>query len=184
METGSGLVMKPVLLTLLMCAVYVTAMSIAFRVRRVNLRTAGFLTRLFLMTLPVAVAIYCLTPRDLGFLPASLIENPVLEIVFLLFIYSSIFFGGIQQVYWLADRGFSLRISIDIDKSGGCMTVPEVIRSYSMGKGIKWMYQKRIDGLVEMKLIEAQGNAITVTASGRRVAVPLARVRRFLRIEA
>ena len=175
--------MKAVLLAVVMCVVYLILVSIAFRMSRVNIRTAAFLTRLFLFTLPAAIAIYYLTPRDLGFLPGSLIENPAIEVAFLLFLYVSAFFGGILQVYGLADRGFSLRISIDIEKSGGCMTVPEVIGSYSMGKGTKWMYQKRIDGLAALSLIEVQGTIITATASGQCVAAPMTTLRRFLRVE-
>src|SRR5882757_6599084 len=100
-----------------MCVLYLFVVTIAFRLSRAHIRTAAFLTRLFLASLPVAVALYLLTPGDLGFLPPSLVEPRVIEISFFLFLYSSLFFGGILQVYGLTDRGFSLRISIDINKS-------------------------------------------------------------------
>ena len=175
--------MKAILIATGMSIIYIVAAAMAFRLLRANVRTAAFLNRLFLLTLLAAIGIYYLTPRDLGFLPGSMIENPVLEVIFLLFIYNSAYFAGILQVYELADRGFSLRISIDIDKSGGCMTVPEVMQSYSMGKGTRWMYQKRIDGLLAMKLIETRGERIVVTLSGERLAASMSRLRRFLGLD-
>ena len=167
-----------------MCALYLLMVSVAFRAARTNIRTAAFLTRLFLLSLPVAGGLYWITPDNLGFLPASLIENPAVELVFLLFTYSSLFFGGMLQVYGLADRGFSLRISIDIDKAGGCMTVPEVIKDYSMGKGTHWMYKKRVDGLLALKLTELHGDQMVIRPEGRRIAAPLHWIRAFLRVEA
>jgi hypothetical protein len=176
--------MKALLLATTICIFYVALVTIAFRFSRANVRTARFLTRLFLLTVPLAIAACYLTPGDLGFLPASLVENPTSDIAFTLFIYGSVVFGGVMQVYALADRGFSLRISIDIEMSGGCMTVQQVIKSYSLGKGTLWMYQKRIDGLANLGLIEMSNDQISVTPSGQRLALRLLSLRNFLRVEA
>ncbi|HWE52234.1 MAG TPA: hypothetical protein VG273_20735 [Bryobacteraceae bacterium] len=176
--------MKALLLAGGMCFVYVLAMTIAFRYARRNIRNAAFLTRLFFLTVPIAIVLYFFTPGDLGFLPDPLLENKAIEISFMLFVYGSCFFGGILQVYGLADRGFSLRISIDIEKSArGSLTVEEVIESYSMGRGTRWLYEKRTEGLETLNLIEVRGSIVRITPAGQRIAVPLAWLRRFLKAE-
>ncbi len=115
--------MKAILLAGFMCAFYGIVVSAAFRAVRSNIRTAAFLTRLFLCTLPVAFVIYYWTPSDLGFLPPELIGNPALEFGFLLFIYTSVFFGGILQTVCPRRPGLFARISIDIDESGAGVPV-------------------------------------------------------------
>jgi hypothetical protein len=175
--------MKAVVLVVAMSFVYLLSISVAFHFARTNIRNAAFLTRLFFLSIPFAVTAYWATPADLWFLPASLAEPAWIEFLFFLFVYGSTFFGGILQVYALADRGFSLRISVDIDKAGGCMSIPEVIGAYSEGKGTDWMYQKRLDNLTELRLIETHGDRILVTAAGKRIAAPMAGLRAFLRVD-
>ena len=128
--------------------------------------------------------VYYATPGDLGFIPAWLIEpNEGFGLGLLLFLCGTSFFGGILQLYSLTDRGFSLRIAIEIDNSADrSMTVDEVVRSYSAGKGINWMYQKRIDDLTRQKLIEVIDNEITPTVPGARVAGGFSWLRQFLRV--
>lgn len=142
--------------------------------------------RLFLITLPAGAFIYYLTPDDLGFLPAQWCETgQVLGLGFFLFLYSAAFFGGLLQLYNLADRGFSLRIVIDIDRSStGYMTAAEVVSSYSSGRGIGWMYQKRIDDLIRLNLIGVDNGMASPTASGRGMASRFSWLRRFLRVVA
>ena len=64
------------------------------------------------------------------------------------------------------------------------MTVPGVISNYSMGKGTLWMYTKRVDGLVALKLTELQGDRLAIMPEGKRIAAPLKWIRTFLRVEA
>src|SRR4051794_36547329 len=69
----------------------------------------------FMSVLPLLLAIYLLTPPDLGFLSAEfVIPIAWIDIAFSVFLFGVGFFGGILQLYNLADRGFSLRILIDI----------------------------------------------------------------------
>jgi len=63
------------------------------------------------------------------------------------------------------------------------MTVEQVIRSYSMGRGTAWMYQKRTEGLINLKLTELRGDKVVVTAAGQRIARRLAWLRSFLRVD-
>lgn len=167
-----------------MVTIYLVLLTIVFQLRRGSYLRAKFMVRLFLLTLPLGVVLYFATRKDLGFLPDRWLEkNEMLEVGFLLFLYSAIFFGGILQLYNLADRGFSLRIVMDIEQSsGGAMTTAQVVESYSAGKGIGWMYQKRIDDLERLKLVEVAGECVAATDKGRRIAAQFAWLRRYLRV--
>jgi hypothetical protein len=169
-----------------MCFVYLAVMSLGLRLSGPEVLRARRLFRLFLLTLPLCALMYWVTPADLGIIPDPWLEaNQLVEFGLMLFLYSAAFLGGILQLYNLADRGFSLRIAMDIHRSPcGCMTADDVVSSYSAGKGIVWMYQKRIDDLIRLNLAEVRDGTVTATAAGRRVAERFSWLRRFLRVVA
>ena len=167
-----------------MATMYFAAMKVAFLFTRPETLKARLMVLLFGGTLPLGAVLHYLTPFDLGFLPATWCESDaVLDLAFFLFIYFATFFGFILQLYNLADRGFSLRIVMDIDQApDGSMTVDQVMSSYSAGRGIGWMYQKRLDDLARLELIGVSGGIAAATPSGKRVASRFLKLRRFLRI--
>lgn len=140
--------------------------------------------RLFLIFLLLLLAIHATTPPNLWFLPDALVERyPLVDLVYAAFIFSASFFGGWLQLYNLADRGLSLQILIDAGKnSAGRIDEHSVIQAYSNGKGIAWMYQKRLDDLVRLALIRVDGSRATLTEKGIRYAKILAWSRKFLGI--
>lgn len=176
--------MKAIILAAAMCAMYFAAMTFAFLFTRPETLRARLMLLLFAFTLPVGVAIHYLTPSDLGFLPYRWCEpDTMLDLAFFLFLYTAVFFGFILQLYNLADRGFSLRIVIDIDRSPDrYMTVEQIMTSYSAGQGISWMYQKRMDDLARLDLIRIGAGMAEATPAGRRVASRFTWLRRFLRV--
>ena len=176
--------MKAIVLAAAMCAMYFAAMTVAFLFTRPETLRARLMLLLFSCTLPLGAAIHYLTPYDLGVLPSIWCEaDTMLDLAFFLFIYTAAFFGFILQLYNLADRGFSLRIVIDIDHAPDRhMTVDQIMNSYSAGQGISWMYQKRIDDLARLDLIRIEAGIAETTPSGRRVASRFAWLRRFLRV--
>ena len=101
--------------------------------------------------MPLLAVVYLLTPADLWLLPDALLDDPPwFGLVFCLGLWFAGFFGGILQLYNLTERGMSLRMLIDVAQSGDRgMTADEIMRDYSAGQGIAWMYQKRLDGLLE-----------------------------------
>src|SRR5690242_417782 len=108
--------MKGLLLATGMAAAYMGAITVLFLCCRVRHRAAA-MTRVYLATLPVFVALHRLTPADLGFLPAQLTEpRAVIDLAFGILLWTAAFFGGILQLYNLADRGFSLRIIMDVTR--------------------------------------------------------------------
>jgi hypothetical protein len=150
----------------------------------VTARRARAMLIAFLSVLPVLVAVHLLTPPDLGFLPAELVM-PIawVDIAFAAFLYSAGFFGGILQLYNLADRGFSLRILIDILQAPSqAMRLDDVMKGYSAGHGIAWMYAKRLDDLQSAGLAKVQGETLVLTPKGRRAAKVFTWLQEFARI--
>jgi hypothetical protein len=112
------------------------------------------------------------TSSDLSFLPSGLLAEPWwLDFLATLFFFSAAFFGGILQLYNLADRGLSLRILIEIVERGNQgATLTELSEGYSGGRGIAWMYDKRVKDIISCKLAVIDGNVMTLTDRGKNLA--------------
>src|SRR5262249_18278892 len=110
----------------------------------------------YLFCLPVLVALWFATPDDLGLFGRSLLTEPAwLEFAATLFFFSAGFFGGALQLYNLCDRGFSLRILIDmLEAPNGAVDVDYLTANYSSGRGLVWMYRKRINDIVAARFID------------------------------
>jgi hypothetical protein len=173
---------KGIIVSAVMALVCFCALTIGFRTLRVR-RRAAFMVGLWFLTVPAFVIVHRLTPANLGLLPASLTEPwPLADLLLGLFAYAAVFFGGILQLYNLADRGLSLRVLIDL-AAAGPMTVDQLVKAYSAGQGLRWMYAKRLEGLIDHDLVRCDGGCVTLTASGRRTAIVFAWLQRALRIE-
>jgi hypothetical protein len=173
--------MKGVILAAVMRMVLFGATTVSFRL----LARDGGLRRmmwLYLLCGGGLILLWLVTAANLGFLPAWLLTEPRwLDLGVAGFLFSAAFFGGILQVYNLADRGFSLRFLIDILESrDSAMTAEQLLTGYSAGKGIGWMYRKRLDGLLGAGLVERQGGDIVLTRKGEASANLFVRARRFL----
>jgi hypothetical protein len=167
-----------------MKALYLAAVTVLFRVCRPQRRAVAML-KLFVASLPAFVAAYMLLPADLWLLPPFLVEPlwPV-DLAFGLFVYLAGFFGGSLQLYNLAERGFSLRILMDIvEAPTGVMTHEDVRRGYSRGRGIRWMFEKRIADMQSGNMVQIRNGRIMAQARGGRLATVAARVREFLHLE-
>jgi hypothetical protein len=162
----------------------VAAVTVVFRVVDVPRRAAAMLG-IFLATIPLYVAAYVLTPADLRLLPGWLVEpRGFLCGAFGLFVHAALFFGGWLQVYNLAERGFSLRILIDIDESPArALSAEEAEAAYGGGRGMGWMLDKRIEGLLSTRLIVERDGRLMATGKGTRAARLFGGLRAFLRID-
>lgn len=176
--------MKAIVLTTGMALVYLVAITALFRCRAIE-RRARAMTIFFVYTVPLYVAAHQFTPADLWILPEIAVEpRPWVDLSFGILLWSAAFLGGILQLYNLADRGFSLRIVMDIQRSqGGSMSVDEIYTAYSGGRGIGWMYQKRLDDLVHHKLASIDDGHVRNLPSGQRLALAFGWLRRFLRMD-
>jgi len=176
--------MKGVLLACAASLSCLTLITVIFRMAEIQ-RRAMLMVLVFLATLPFFVVAHVLMPPDLGLLPSRWVEpSALIDLGFGLVVYSAAFFGGILQLYNLADRGFSLRILIDIDESrAGALTAGDLLRTYGGGRGVGWMYQKRIEGLKETGLLRVSGSTVENSDAGRRLAAVFRALQTFLRLD-
>ena len=163
--------MKALILTLVAGLLLFAATSLGMRFLPPK-EAAKSLLWLYLALLCVLIVAFYLLPADLGFLGSRWIASiPAVEFGFAVFLYSAGFFGGLLQLYNLADRGLSLRMLIDILESPrGRMTVDELARGYGAGRGIAWMYEKRLEGMSYAGLAERQNGQIVLSSRGWKAA--------------
>jgi hypothetical protein len=176
--------MKAILLATLATLAVAGVVTVAFR-RAARLRSAGVMLAIFLGFVPLLVLAWLATPDRLGFLPRGLVaEPPWVDLVACLFFFGAAFFGGLLQLYNLAERGLSVRILAELQAAGRSLTVEEVAQRYSDGRGLGWMYDKRLDGLARARLVTVDGERVVLTERGRRWAIRFRHARRFLRLPA
>jgi hypothetical protein len=126
----------------------------------------------YLFCLAVLVTLWFATPDDLGFLGRSLLAEPAwLDFAAALFFFSAAFFGGALQLYNLCDRGFSLRILVDmLEAPADAVDIDYLTANYSSGRGLVWMYRKRIDDILAARFIDQVNKQIVLTAKGEMFA--------------
>lgn len=175
--------MKAICLAGAMTLVLFVAASLLLRYRQ-SAQRARQLTLAYALCLVILAALWRATPDDLGFLSAGLLTEPRwLDLAAAVFFFSAAFFGGVLQLYNLADRGFSLRILIDAMESPHAGEVDRMMANYSRGQGISWMYRKRMDGLLAGGFVTRSNGSVLLTAKGARAAALFEALQRFLRVD-
>jgi hypothetical protein len=176
--------MKAVILATAMTMVLLVVVTLVLRFHPTPRRARQMMLSYFACLIGTAL-VWFVTSADLGFLaPPLLIEPPWLDLSLMLFFFSAAFFGGVLQLYNLADRGLSLRILIDFAEADSRIIDTDwLIANYGSGKGLAWMYEKRIAGMLETNLVERKAEMIELTSKGARAAGVLFAIRRFLRLE-
>lgn len=174
--------MKILTFLVVACVLYTALVTAVFRWGSPQGR-AGLMMRLYLLSLVPLYFAFRLGPAELGLMPT--VPGLVLPNDFAWFLvpYTAAIWGGVLQLYNLAERGFSLRILIDMDESPRAgLGVDEILRGYGAGKGIAWMLQKRVDDLLEQGLIREEGGRAILTPKGRWLGKFYARLRAALRL--
>jgi hypothetical protein len=176
--------MKALLLALGCSLLYALLITLIFRTVTLQKRAAAMF-RLFLATVPLYLALYALTPADLGVLSPGLVEpRYVPACLFGLFVHAALFFGGWLQLYNLADRGFSLRILTDVDESPErALSAAELQARYGGGRGLQWMLDKRVEGIVESAMATLDHGRLRVTPKGARAARICGALRAVLQLD-
>jgi hypothetical protein len=163
--------MKAIGLASAMTIVLLVLVTFCFRLYPSEHRARQMLF-VYFFSLALLVALWFATPHDLGFLGRSLLTEPGwLDFAATLFFFSAGFFGGALQLYNLCDRGFSLRILIDmLETPADAVDVDHLTANYSSGRGLGWMYRKRIDDIVAARFIDQTSKQIVLTAKGEMFA--------------
>lgn len=175
--------MKALLLALMTGLLFLGLMTVVLRWVSVR-RRAALLTVLWAASLAPLTLAYLLTPPSLGLLPPSLYDDPPwFGLPFCLGIWSASYFGVVLQLYNLAERGHSLRLLIDIAEAGERgLSIPEMAERYAEGRGLGWMIEKRLAGLVSAGLIDLDDGAVCIRPGARRTARRIRRLRALLRL--
>src|SRR5262245_47700263 len=176
--------MKAIIFATAMTIVLLAVVTIALRFHQTAQR-AKQMTLIYFGCVILLVLAWFTTSVNLGFLaPSLLIEPGWLDFSLMLFFFTAAFFGGALQLYNLADRGFSLRILVDVEETHShALDADWLVANYGGGKGLTWMYTKRIEGLLQTGFVERRAEMIELTSKGERAADVLLAVRRFLRLE-
>jgi hypothetical protein len=163
--------MKAICLASAMTLVLLALVTFCFRLSPSSHRARQMLF-VYLFCLAVLVTLWFATPDDLGFLDRSLLAEPAwLDFAAALFFFSVAFFGGALQLYNLCDRGFSLRILVDmLEAPADAIDIDYLTANYSSGRGLVWMYRKRIDDIVAARFIDQVNKQIVLTAKGEMFA--------------
>ena len=176
--------MKAICLASAMTVVLLVVVTFCFRLSPSAHRARQMLF-VYLFCLAALVVLWFATPDDLGLLGRSLLTEPAwLDFAATLFFFSAAFFGGALQLYNLCDRGFSLRILVDmLEAPTGAVDVDYLTANYSSGRGLIWMYRKRIDDIAAAGFIDQMNKRIVLTAKGEMFADLFINARRVLGLE-
>jgi hypothetical protein len=180
-----GRTMKALILAVLATCISFVFATMGFRLWRLAHRAFALLF-VFGVCCAFMVAAYFLTPDDLLLFPSALLAQPKwFDLASALFFFAAAFFGGILQIYNLADRGLSLRILIDLLEQPRQRGTPELLfDAYSAGRGIGWMYSKRIEDMRQNGLITLADGDVTLTDRGARIARVFGFLRELARVRA
>lgn len=176
--------MKAIGLASAMTIVLLLLATLIFRLFQSEQRVRQ-LAILYAICAVLLVCLWMVTPDDLGVLPPALTVTPRwLDLLLALFFFSAAFFGGVLQLYNLADRGFSLRILIDaLEHPSGTVDIDRLIGEYGGGRGIRGMYDKRVADMLQGEFITRAADNLVLSRKGISLADLFTRVRRFLRLE-
>lgn len=163
--------MKGFLLAAAVSVATLVAISYSLR-QRLPFPLAWAFIAIYGIAVAVLVMLYLLTPPDLGFLPPRLQGSPrSLDLALSLFALSASYFGGWLQLFNLAERGYSLRLLIDLlERRYQPLSPEELTKLYAGGLGLHWMYRRRLDGLLGLGCVTEQSGVVKTTRRGRRIA--------------
>jgi hypothetical protein len=173
--------MKGILLATAASAAIFAGMTATFRLYRVDALAA--LMVYFCGALAFFV-LFSIVPNDLGFLPLDLVaDSPWSDFLTGFFALSASFFGGWLQLFNITDRGYSLRMLVDMlhtpDRS---LTAEEIVNTYGDGRGLRWMYDTRISGILQTGLVTESDGTLALTSRGHRAANTFTFLRKLYRI--
>lgn len=172
--------MSPIIIALIGGVLYLVQITILFNIFHIN-EKAKCMVKLWLANLAILILIFWAV-YQYNIIPGLyLMDGFKINLFLTIFYYTAGFFGGILQLYNLADRGFSLRILIDIQESGQQgLTLDEIMKRYSQGKGIAWMYQKRLNDMLTNGLITSYNHIIKNTLKGTRLSMLFIKLRQIV----
>ncbi len=177
--------MKAIVLASTMAVVMMLVQAMALRLGQPAHR-ARQMTTIFVGAWIALSALWFATPDDLWIIPGWLLTEPRwIDLAATQFYFSAAFFGGSLQLYNLSERGLSLRLLIDmVERPEPAWTADRVVRDYSRGQGLRWMYGKRLSDMIVLDLLSVRDDVVMLTERGHRFATLFLNLRRLFKLEA
>lgn len=158
--------LKGIILGLISFVVFLVVHVAVFRLRA-PARRFDAMVRVHWLLVPVLAAAYLLTPEDLGVLPAGTIgAGWVLDLVNGVIVYGFLFVGY-SMFYFLVDRGFSVRLLIEIERAPGAALTQEQVEAVYAPEQI---VGRRLGDLLDMKSVTKVGERFRIAPPGSRQA--------------
>jgi len=66
-------------------------------------------------------------------------------------------------IWGVLTRGYSVALLITLERLGGPARVEMLERSYSAGRGLRWLTEKRLNGLKAAHVVEVSGDQVIIT---------------------
>ena len=92
-----------------------------------------------------------------------------LEKLLVFFSLQTFFFLSYAEFFSMICRGFSLRILTDVDIQDNII-LENMKKSYAMGRGHSWLLKKRIDSIIDLKLIRNENNYYVLSNYGKVIS--------------
>ncbi len=89
---------------------------------------------------------------------------------------------GYIELWSLIERSFTLRILLDAADARAGLTREEIAATYSDGRGLDWMMEKRIDDLLGSRMLVKDEGHLRLTARARLIAATFGLIQRASRV--
>ena len=80
------------------------------------------------------------------------------------------FFIGFGLIWGVMTRGYTIAMLVEFHRAGGPLTEEALAAAYSGGRGLSWLFDKRLGGIHRLGLIVRDGGDVVLTPAGRFVA--------------
>ena len=80
------------------------------------------------------------------------------------------FFIGFGLIWGVMTRGYTFAMLVEFHRAGGPLTEEALAAAYSGGRGLSWLFEKRLGGIHRLGLIVRDGGDVALTPAGRFVA--------------
>lgn len=169
---------KGLLLSIIVVLTSVVAQAVVVHMLR-PVKVFNTMALLFLLTVPVFLVLYDITPRDLYVLPESLARTPAaLGCLNGLLVHILLYCTWVEAFYYI-DRPVTLRILVEFAKSpGGYLTLSEIRGVY----GLEQMITSRLESMRINGYLEEQYDRYILTRKGKALARAIQLVRQALRV--
>ena len=170
---------KAYLLSSALILAWIASQIAVFQILRPARKFLAF-TLLYLPTLPLFGILYCLTPHNLGFLPAAFSQTPFWPGMINGLLLHLLLYCTYGECFFYIDRPLTLQMLVEFLKTpGGTLTALELSKRYSMER----MIRERLDSMLLNGYLRKDGDRFFLLPKGRMFAKIFAFIRAILGVD-